>query len=319
MNNYLEFEKSLAEIDGKAQELRTIGETNKKVNTDSEAKALEEKSKKLLEDLYLTLTPWRKCQVARHPQRPHTIDYINQLFTDFTPLSGDRSFAEDSAVVGGLARFNDSPLIVFGHEKGNDTNSRIARNFGMARPEGYRKAVRLMDIADRFQLPIITLIDTPGAYPGKGAEERGQAEAIARTIEKCLNVKVPLISIIIGEGGSGGAVAFATANKILMLEHSIYSVISPEGCASILWKDSEKMREAADSLKLTAQDLLSLGVIDKIVPEPIGGAQRNKIKTISNVGHLLEQEINAIKEMTPEILRDERRKKFLNVGNKGLA
>ncbi len=319
MNNYLNFEKSLAEIDGKAQELRTISATNKKVNADSEAIALEKKSEELLKDLYSNLTPWRKCQVARHPQRPHTVDYINELFSEFTPLSGDRGFAEDAAIVGGLARFNDRPVIVFGHEKGSDTNSRITRNFGMARPEGYRKAVRLMDIADRFKIPVITLIDTPGAYPGKGAEERGQAEAIARTIEKCLNVKVPLISVIIGEGGSGGAVAFATANKIIMLEHSIYSVISPEGCASILWKDSEKMREAADSLKLTAQDLLNLGIIDEIVPEPIGGAQRHKIETITRVGELLEETLCATESMSPQSLKDERRKKFLHVGEKGLG
>ena len=319
MNNYLNFEKSLAEIDGKAQELRTISATNKKVNADSEAIALEKKSEELLKDLYSNLTPWRKCQVARHPQRPHTVDYINELFSEFTPLSGDRGFAEDAAIVGGLARFNDRPVIVFGHEKGSDTNSRITRNFGMARPEGYRKAVRLMDIADRFKIPVITLIDTPGAYPGKGAEERGQAEAIARTIEKCLSVKVPLISVIIGEGGSGGAVAFATANKIIMLEHSIYSVISPEGCASILWKDSEKMREAADSLKLTAQDLLNLGIIDEIVPEPIGGAQRHKIETITRVGELLEETLCATESMSPQSLKDERRKKFLHVGEKGLG
>ena len=319
MNNYLNFEKSLAEIDGKAQELRTISATNKKVNADSEAIALEKKSEELLKDLYSNLTPWRKCQVARHPQRPHTIEYVNQLFSEFTPLAGDRGFAEDAAIVGGLARFNDRPVIVFGHEKGSDTNSRITRNFGMARPEGYRKAVRLMDIADRFKIPVITLIDTPGAYPGKGAEERGQAEAIARTIEKCLNVKVPLISVIIGEGGSGGAVAFATANKIIMLEHSIYSVISPEGCASILWKDSEKMREAADSLKLTAQDLLNLGIIDEIVPEPIGGAQRHKIETITRVGELLEETLCATESMSPQSLKDERRKKFLHVGEKGLG
>ena len=318
MQNYLEFEKSLAEIDGQAQELRSLGRKNKNLNTDQEALALEKKSKELLLELYTNLSPWRKCQVARHPLRPHTLDYINELFTEFTLLSGDRNFAEDTAVIGGLARFNDRPVVVFGHEKGNDTNSRIMRNFGMARPEGYRKAIRLMDIANRFKLPIITLIDTPGAYPGKGAEERGQAEAIARTIEKSLNVTVPLIAIIIGEGGSGGAVAFATANKIIMLEHSIYSVISPEGCASILWRDPEKMREAAESLKLTAQDLYDLEVIDKIVSEPVGGAQRNQLETIKNVGETLENTIASIESLSPKLLINERRKKFLKVGNKNL-
>ncbi len=318
MQNYLEFEKSLAEIDGQAQELRSLGKKNKNLNTDQEALALEKKSKELLIELYTNLSPWRKCQVARHPLRPHTLDYINELFTEFTLLSGDRNFAEDTAVIGGLARFNDRPVVVFGHEKGNDTNSRIMRNFGMARPEGYRKAIRLMDIANRFKLPIITLIDTPGAYPGKGAEERGQAEAIARTIEKSLNVTVPLIAIIIGEGGSGGAVAFATANKIIMLEHSIYSVISPEGCASILWRDPEKMREAAESLKLTAQDLYDLEVIDKIVSEPVGGAQRNQLETIKNVGKSLENTIASIESLSPKLLINERRKKFLKVGNKNL-
>ncbi len=213
----------------------------------------------MLKDLYKDLTPWRKCQVARHPDRPHCKDYIEGLFTEFTPLAGDRNFADDHAVMGGLARFNDAPVVVIGHEKGSDTKTRIERNFGMARPEGYRKAIRLMDLADRFRLPVITLIDTPGAYPGKGAEERGQAEAIARSTAKCLEIGVPLVSVIIGEGGSGGAVAFATANRIAMLEHSIYSVISPEGCASILWKDAEKMREAAEALRLTAQDLSAAG------------------------------------------------------------
>ena len=245
MENYLEFEKNLAEIDGKAQELRALDNSGKGINAISEAAALEKKSKQLLKDLYEDLSPWRKCQVARHTHRPHTMDYINELFTEFTILAGDRNFSDDKAVIGGLARLNDRTVMIIGHEKGHDTNSRLFRNFGMARPEGYRKAIRLMDMADRFKIPIITLVDTPGAFPGKGAEERGQAEAIARTIEKCLNVSVPLVSIIIGEGGSGGAVAFATANRVIMLEHSIYSVISPEGCASILWKDPDKMREAA--------------------------------------------------------------------------
>ena len=222
----------------------------------------------MLGELYRNLDPWRKTLVARHPERPHCKDYVDALFREWTPLAGDRNFADDHAVMGGLARFNDRPVVVIGHEKGNDTRTRIARNFGMARPEGYRKAIRLMDLADRFSMPVITLVDTPGAYPGKGAEERGQAEAIARSTEKCLQIGVPVVSVVIGEGGSGGAVAFATADRIAMLEHSIYSVISPEGCASILWKDAEKMKEAAEALRLTAQDLLALGVIDRIVPEP---------------------------------------------------
>ncbi|MEY3961468.1 MAG: hypothetical protein RIR14_2122, partial [Pseudomonadota bacterium] len=249
--NYLDFEKPLAEIEGKAEELRALARANPAMDITKEAEALDKKSDTLLKDLYKSLTPWQKCQVARHPDRPHSKDYIEGLFTEFTPLAGDRSFADDHAVMGGLARFNDQPVIVIGHEKGHDTKSRIERNFGMARPEGYRKAVRLMDMADRFNLPVITLIDTPGAYPGKGAEERGQAEAIARSTAKCLEIGVPLLSIVVGEGGSGGAVAFATANRIAMLEHSVYSVISPEGCASILWKDAEKMREAAEALRLT--------------------------------------------------------------------
>lgn len=256
--NYLDFEKPLAEIEGKAEELRAMARGNSEMDVEAEAKALDKKAQDILKDLYKNLTPWRKCQVARHPDRPHCRDYINALFTEYTPLAGDRNFADDHAVMGGIARFNDRPVVVIGHEKGNDTKSRIEHNFGMARPEGYRKAVRLMDMADRFGLPVVTLVDTPGAYPGKGAEERGQSEAIARSTQKCLEIGVPLISVIIGEGGSGGAVAFATADHLAMLEHSIYSVISPEGCASILWKDAERMREAAEALRLTAQDLQKL-------------------------------------------------------------
>jgi len=318
MHTYLEFEKGLAEIDGKAQELRVLENKTKGISASSEAEALEKKSEALLIQLYEDLTPWRKCQVARHPMRPHSMDYINQLFTDFTLLAGDRNFSDDKAIIGGLARLNDRPVMVIGHEKGHDTNSRIYRNFGMARPEGYRKAVRLMDMANRFKIPIITLVDTPGAFPGKGAEERGQAEAIARTIEKCLTVSVPLVSIIIGEGGSGGAVALASANKVIMLEHSIYSVISPEGCASILWKDAEKMREAADALKLTAQNLFELKVIDNIVPEPVGGAQRNKEETINKVGIVLENVLSGLEKISSKGLMRERREKFLFVGTQGI-
>ncbi len=319
MQNYLEFEKPLAEIEGKAEELRALARQNSEMDIEKEAAALDEKAAKLLEDLYKDLTPWRKCQVARHPDRPHCKDYIETLFTEYTPLAGDRNFADDHAVMGGLARFNDRPVMVIGHEKGNDTKSRIERNFGMARPEGYRKAIRLMDMADRFGLPIITLVDTPGAYPGRGAEERGQSEAIARATEKCLNVKVPLVSVIIGEGGSGGAVAFAAANMLAMLEHSVYSVISPEGCASILWKDAAKMREAAEALHLTAQDLFKLGVADKVIPEPLGGAQRDRAATIASVGETIEKMLSVLEKRQPEKLLKERRQKFLDLGSTGLA
>ncbi|MEL6596352.1 MAG: acetyl-CoA carboxylase carboxyltransferase subunit alpha [Pseudomonadota bacterium] len=319
MTNYLEFEKPLAEIEGKAEELRALARSNEEMDIEDEAKALDKKAADLLVDLYKSLTPWRKCQVARHPDRPHCKDYIEALFTEYTPLAGDRNFADDHAVMGGLARFNDQPVIVIGHEKGNDTKSRIERNFGMARPEGYRKAIRLMEMADKFGLPIITLVDTTGAYPGKGAEERGQSEAIARSTEKCLQVKVPFITAIIGEGGSGGAVAFATANRVLMLEHSVYSVISPEGCASILWKDAEKMREAAEALRLTAQDLKELGVCDRIIPEPLGGAHRDQEATINSVRDAIAAALTDLKDEAPDVILSNRRKKFLSMGNKGLA
>ena len=319
MTHYLEFEKPLAEIEGKAEELRALARANAEMDVEKEAAGLDKKAADILKDLYKGLSPWRKCQVARHPDRPHCRDYIEALFTEYTPLAGDRNFADDHAVMGGLARFNDQPVVVIGQEKGHDTKSRIERNFGMARPEGYRKAIRLMELADRFGLPVITLVDTPGAYPGKGAEERGQSEAIARSTEKCLQLKVPLISVIIGEGGSGGAVAFASANKVAMLEHSVYSVITPEGCASILWKDAEKMREAAEALRLTAQDLQKLGVIDQIIHEPLGGAQRDPQATIAAVGKAIEALLAPLKKKKPDAILKERRKKFLDVGSKGLA
>ena len=319
MTNYLDFEKPLAEIEGKAEELRAMARHNEEMDISDEAAALDRKAADMLEELYKSLTPWRKCQVARHPDRPHCKDYIEALFTEYTPLAGDRNFSDDHAVMGGLARFNDQPVVVIGHEKGNDTKSRIARNFGMARPEGYRKAIRLMEMADKFGLPIITLVDTPGAYPGKGAEERGQSEAIARSTEKCLQVGVPVISIIIGEGGSGGAVAFASANKVAMLEHSVYSVISPEGCASILWKDAEKMREAAEALRLTAQDLLKLGVADRTVSEPMGGAHRDRDAAIASVGKAIDDMLKDMSGMDRSQLIAARRKKFLELGSKGLA
>ncbi|WP_147126089.1 acetyl-CoA carboxylase carboxyltransferase subunit alpha [Shimia ponticola] len=319
MTNYLDFEKPLAEIEGKASELRALARENEEMDVEAEASALDQKAAKLLTDLYVNLTPWRKCQVARHADRPHCQDYINALFTEFTPLAGDRNFADDHAVMGGLARFDDKPVVVIGHEKGNDTKSRIERNFGMARPEGYRKAIRLMDLADRFGLPIISLVDTPGAYPGKGAEERGQSEAIARSTEKCLQVKVPVISVIIGEGGSGGAVAFATANRVAMLEHSVYSVISPEGCASILWKDAEKMREAAEALRLTAQDLRELGVCDSIIEEPLGGAHRARDVAMQAVGGTLRTFLSELTPQSGDELVSNRRKKYLAIGSTGLA
>jgi acetyl-CoA carboxylase carboxyl transferase subunit alpha len=319
MTQYLEFEKPLAEIEGKAEELRALARASEEMDVTQEAAALDLKAAALLEDLYKNLTPWRKCQVARHPQRPHCMDHIDALFRDFTLLAGDRNFADDLAVIGGMARFNDTPVMVIGHEKGNDTKSRIERNFGMARPEGYRKAIRLMQLADRFGLPVITLVDTTGAYPGKGAEERGQSEAIARTTETCLSLSVPLVSVIIGEGGSGGAVAFATANRLAMLEHSVYSVISPEGCASILWKNAEKMREAAEAMRLTAQDLLKLGVTDRIIAEPMGGAHRDQDASIASVGKAIAEMLDELADMDGPALVQDRRRKFLDIGSKGLA
>ena len=319
MTNYLEFERPLAEIEGKAEELRAMGRDNEDMDIEAEAKALDKKARALLDELYAKLTPWRKCQVARHPDRPHCKDYIQELFQEYTPLAGDRNFADDHSIMGGLARLGDRPVVVIGHEKGHDTKSRIARNFGMARPEGYRKAIRLMDLANRFGLPVISLVDTPGAFPGKGAEERGQSEAIARSTEKCLQLKVPLISVIIGEGGSGGAVAFATANRLVMLEHSIYSVISPEGCASILWKDAEKMREAAEALRLTAQDLTTLGICDQIISEPKGGAHRDPKSTMQAVGQTLAKLLDELGKKKPDSLMKDRRQKFLDMGTKGLA
>lgn len=285
---YLEFEKPLADLEGKAEELRALARKGEGVDLEKEAAALDRKAEEMLRDLYRQLDPWRKTQVARHPERPHCRDYIEALFTEYTPLAGDRAFGEDHAVMGGLARFKDQPCVVIGHEKGNDTKSRIFHNFGMARPEGYRKAIRLMDVADRFRLPVITLVDTPGAYPGKGAEERGQSEAIARSTEKCLQIGVPLVSVIIGEGGSGGALAIAVGDVTLMLQFAIYSVISPEGCAAILWKSAAKAPEAAETLGVTAHRLKALGLIDRIVSEPVGGAHRDP----AQMAHLLKRALS---------------------------
>ena len=314
MTNYLEFERPLAEIEGKAEELRAMARDNEEMDVKAEANALDKKAGEILDELYAKLTPWRKCQVARHPDRPHCKDYIKELFQEYTPLAGDRNFADDHAVMGGLARLGDTPVMVIGHEKGNDTKSRIARNFGMARPEGYRKAVRLMDLADRFGLPVISLIDTPGAYPGKGAEERGQSEAIARSTEKCLQLKVPIISVIIGEGGSGGAVAFATANKLLMLEHSIYAVISPEGCASILWKKAEMAEVAAESLSITSSKLKKLGLVDEIISEPLGGAHRDYVLTMRNVKKTLKEKLAHLKQVPTDDLLKNRYERLTSFG-----
>ena len=315
MTIYLDFEKDLAEIQSKISDLEGLPDSSSSKNIKNEIKLLKNKTVDILSNLYADMSPWRKCQVARHPERPHTTDYINYIISEYTPLSGDRNFAEDLAIVGGLGRLGDTPVVVIGHEKGNSTESRLKRNFGMARPEGYRKAARLMKLADKFGLPIITFIDTPGAYPGKGAEERGQAEAIARSTQTCLEVSVPIISIIIGEGGSGGAIAMASANTLIMLEHSIYSVISPEGCASILWKNSDKMREAADALKLTAQHLKKIGVVDKVIKEPLGGAHRDKKKALQEVKKSLLEEIIAFQKIDRQKIKKQRSDKYINMGS----
>ena len=315
MTVYLDFEKDLAEVQSKIADLESLPDSSSSKNIKNEIELLRNKTIDILRDLYAEMSPWRKCQVARHPDRPHTTDYIKHIISEYTPLSGDRNFAEDLAIIGGLGRLGDTPVVVIGHEKGNSTESRLQRNFGMARPEGYRKAARLMKLADKFGLPIITFIDTPGAYPGKGAEERGQAEAIARSTQTCLEVSVPIISIIIGEGGSGGAIAMASANTLIMLEHSIYSVISPEGCASILWKSSEKMREAADALKLTAQHLKEIGVVDKIIKEPLGGAHRDKKKALEEVKKALLEEIITFEKIDRQKIKKLRSEKYVNMGS----
>ncbi|MEM6677909.1 MAG: acetyl-CoA carboxylase carboxyltransferase subunit alpha [Pseudomonadota bacterium] len=317
--SFLDFEKGVAELTGKVAELRALALSSPELELDDEADRLETRAQDMLDSLYRDLSPWQKCQVARHPNRPHALDYIRALFSEYTPLAGDRSFAEDHAIVGGIARFRDRAVVVIGHEKGADTRSRLERNFGMARPEGYRKAVRLMDLADRFALPVITLVDTPGAYPGKGAEERGQAEAIARSTEKGLLLGAPSVAVIIGEGGSGGAVALASANRVAILEHAVYSVISPEGCASILWKNAEKMREAAQALRLTAQDLLELGVVDRVVDEPAGGAQRGREEAMARTGDAIAGLLEELDGLDPAALRADRRQRFLAMGQASLV
>ncbi len=318
MHNYLDFEKPIAELEGKIQELRHLSGAGE-VNIADEVSKLQTKVDKLLTSAYAKLTPWQKAQVARHSNRPHMVDYVASLIADFTPLAGDRAFAEDRAIIGGLGRFQGRSVVVIGHEKGVDTDSRIKHNFGMARPEGYRKAQRLMHMADHFGLPVVTFVDTPGAYPGIDAEARGQAEAIARSIAVCLNLKVPLVSIIIGEGGSGGAIAVAAANTVMMLEHSIYSVISPEGCASILWRDGDSAKDAAEALRLTAQDLHKLAVIDTIIPEPLGGAHREPDVTIAAVGDAIAKALDGLAGLDGGVLKAKRREKFLEMGHQGLA
>jgi len=319
MTTYLDFEKPIAELEGKVEELRRLAAQGAAVNLDDEVTRLEAKAAQLLREAYSKLTPWQKTQVARHPQRPHFSDYIAALVQDFTPLAGDRAFADDKAIIGGLGQFRGRPVMVIGHEKGNDTKSRLKHNFGMAMPDGYRKAVRLMTMAEKFGLPVITLVDSAGAYPGVSAEERGQAEAIARSTERCLTLGVPLISLIIGEGMSGGAIAIAAGDRVIMLEHSIYSVITPEGCSSILWRSGEKAQEAAAALKLTAQDLLALHVIDSIVPEPLGGAHRSAERAMSDAGDAVDLALVELEGIAPEALRRARREKFLSIGRVGVA
>lgn len=312
--SFLEFEKPIAELEGKIEELRHLSDDGE-ISIVDEVARLQSRVDKQLTQTYAKLTAWQKVQVARHSDRPHCLDYVKALITDFTPLAGDRAYAEDHAVIGGMGRFDGNSVVVIGQEKGHDTESRVKHNFGMARPEGYRKAQRLMDLADRFGLPVITFVDTAGAYPGVGAEERGQAEAIARSIESCLELKVPMVSLVIGEGGSGGAIAIAVADRILMLEHSVYSVISPEGCASILWRDGAHATEAANALKLTAQDLLELEVIDEIVAEPVGAAHRDRAATIKAAGEAISKNLAELVSVDGAVLRQQRRDKFLKMGD----
>ncbi|HUJ97681.1 MAG TPA: acetyl-CoA carboxylase carboxyltransferase subunit alpha [Stellaceae bacterium] len=317
MRHFLDFEKPLAELEGKIEELRHLSNGND-INIADEVTRLEAKVDRLLRQTYAKLTPWQKVQLARHPDRPHGSDYIKELITEFTPLAGDRGFGEDRAILGGIGRFRGRSVVVLAHEKGADTETRLKHNFGMAKPEGYRKARRLMALADRFGLPLLTFIDTPGAYPGIDAEARGQAEAIARAIEACLELTVPMIATVIGEGGSGGALALAAGNKVLMLEHAVYSVISPEACASIIWRTAENAQDAAEALKLTAQDLQKLGVIDAIIAEPLGGAHRERAPAITAAGDTIEQMLRPLAGMDGPNLRQQRREKFLAMGNRGL-
>ncbi len=317
MPHFLDFEKPIADLEGKIEELRHLSDGT--INIANEVGKLEEKVDRQLRQTYGRLTPWQKVLVARHPGRPKCGDYVSELITDFVPLAGDRLFSEDAALVAGLGRFRGRAVAVLGHEKGNDTDSRIAHNFGMARPEGYRKAQRVMELANRFDLPLLSFVDTSGAYPGVGAEERGQSEAIARAIQSCLGLTVPFVSVIIGEGGSGGAIAIATANKVFMLEHAVYSVISPEGCASILWRDAARAQDAAEALKITAQDLARLKLIDGVIAEPLGGAQRDTGVAISAVGVAVDEALRELEGMDGAALKTHRREKFANLGTAALV
>ncbi len=317
MTTYLEFEKPIAELESKIAELRHLPNSGD-VDIAEEVMRLQDKVQKQIRATYAKLTPWQRVQVARHAERPHAQRYIDRLITDYTPLAGDRAFGEDAAVVGGLGRLNGRSVMVLGQEKGDDTESRLKHNFGMARPEGYRKAQRLMQLADRFKLPVLTLVDTPGAYPGLDAEARGQAEAIARSIDACLEIGVPLVSVVIGEGGSGGALAIASADRVYMLENSVYSVITPEGCASILWRNNANAQDAAEAMKVTAIDLKKLEVIDEVIPEPMGGAHRAPDETIDAVGKVVSQAIGDLSQLDPDTLRRRRQDKFLAMGKKGL-
>jgi len=316
MRTYLDFEKPVAELEAKLEELRGLQATSGVAAIDEDISRLEGKASQALRDLYATLTPWQKTQVARHPQRPHCLEYVDHLITDFTPLAGDRKFGDDEAIIGGFGRFRGESVCVIGQEKGSTTESRLKHNFGMARPEGYRKAIRLMEMADRFDIPVLALVDTAGAFPGIDAEERGQAEAIARSTEICLNLGVPNVAVILGEGGSGGAIAIATASRVLMLEHAIYSVISPEGAASILWRDSTKAQDAATNMKITAEDLIRFGVIDQIVTEPIGGAHRDPRAAIESVSEAVHRAFSDFTGMDRDAVRRQRREKFLAIGRK---
>lgn len=310
----LDFEKSIRDLEAKINELKRLVDEGDDFNLTKEITALEQKLQKQLQTTYANLSPWQKVQVARHVDRPQTSDYIKALFTDYTPLAGDRNFGEDAAIIGGLARLGDQEVMVMGHEKGRDTESRLKHNFGYPKPEGYRKAARLMEMADRFGLPVITFINTPGAYPGIEAEERGQSEAIARAIDTCLKIKVPMISVFIGEGGSGGAIAISVANELLMLEHSVYSVISPEGCASILWKEADKKETAAEALKLTSKDLVELKIIDKVIPEEVGGAHRFPDETIAQVGAALKKSLENFAGLSSDAILKTKREKYIQIG-----
>jgi acetyl-CoA carboxylase carboxyl transferase subunit alpha len=314
MRSYLDFEKPVAELEAKVEELRAMGESGDAVAIGDEIQRLEVKTNQALRDLYSQLTPWQKTLVARHPERPHATDYIRALIEDFSPLAGDRKFGDDEAIIGGFGRFRGEAVCILGHEKGSDTESRIRHNFGMARPEGYRKAVRLMELADRFDIPVLSFVDTAGAYPGIDAEERGQAEAIARSTDACLALGTPNVAVVIGEGGSGGAIAVAAASRVLMLEHSIYSVISPEGAASILWREPSKAQDAANNMKITAQDLLKFGVIDAIIPEPTGGAHRLPEKAIETTGDFIQNSLRDLAGLSREALIRARQDKFLMIG-----